>query len=431
MNTGRALRYWCAPFALATAALTMPPAAADSDVVFTDREIDTLLRMSPLKPKKLLDPTNTFCGNMAAQRFGRALFFDKRLSSNESESCATCHDPQAGWAGGDDVERSGHKAGRHTPSLWNVAYYRWYNWDGSTDSLWAQALGPIENEQELANNRVGIARTIQRDSDLREAYVELFGAIPASIAPGRLPVSGRPVPREPDHPDHRRWLSMSADQREEVTRVFVNVGKAIAVFEATIVSANAPFDRFVEGLRADHAGKLSAISPQAKRGLKLFLGKGKCVLCHSGPNFSDGEFHNVFLDSRADSDLGRWSGIDRLRQSEFNALSTFNDGAPGETERWVEYVVRSPETKSKFKTPTLRNIRSSAPYMHTGELETLDDVLDHYDGIGKRMDKEQRHIELVLSELTLSKAQKRDLIAFLYSLTDEGYLEQGDVIANR
>jgi cytochrome c peroxidase len=273
-------------------------------------------------------------------------------------------------------------------------------------------LGPIENEQELANNRVDIARTMQRDSDLREAYVQLFGAIPASIAPGRLPVSGRPLPQKPDHPDHRRWLSMSADQREEVNRVFVNVGKAIAAFEATIVSANAPFDRFVEGLRTKHSGKLAAISPPAKRGLKLFLGKGKCVLCHSGPNFSDGEFHNVFLDRRADSDLGRWSGIDRLRQSEFHALSTFSDDAPGEAVRWVEYVVRSPETKAKFKTPTLRNILSSAPYMHTGELETLDDVLDHYDGIGKRMDEEEGRIELVLSGLTLSHAEKRDLIAF-------------------
>jgi cytochrome c peroxidase len=103
------------------------PAAADSDVVFTDREIHTLLRMSPLNPKKLLDPTNNFCSNKAAQRLGRALFFDKRLSSSGSESCATCHDPRTGWAGGDDIERSGHKAGRHTPALWNVAYYRWYN----------------------------------------------------------------------------------------------------------------------------------------------------------------------------------------------------------------------------------------------------------------------------------------------------------------
>lgn len=127
MNTGGALRYWCAPLALATGALMVMPAAADSDVVFTDREIHTLLRMSPLNPKKLLDPTNNFCGNKAAQRLGRALFFDKRLSSSGSESCATCHDPRTGWAGGDDIERSGHKAGRHTPALWNVAYYRWYN----------------------------------------------------------------------------------------------------------------------------------------------------------------------------------------------------------------------------------------------------------------------------------------------------------------
>jgi cytochrome c peroxidase len=435
MNRRRAGRRWAqvlgSTLVLALGTVVAQPQAGGDGVAFTEREIRTLLRMSPLDAGKMRDPTNAYDGNEAAQRFGETLFFDTRMSASGEQSCAGCHDPLRGWAGGDAAERLGRPAGRHTPGLWNVAYHRWYNWDGSADSLWAQSLGPMENERELANTRVGIARTIQQELDLRAAYEALFGPIPEVIAPRRLPASGRPVAGDPEHPDHRSWLSLTAAQRAQVDWLVVNLGKAIAAFEATIVSSDAPFDRFVEGLRTGDPARLAAITPRAKRGLKLFLDKGRCVSCHSGPNFSDGEFHNAFLGNDSDPDLGRWNGIDRLRESPFNALSAFNDAATGESMNWVSYVVRSSETKRRFKTPTLRNLVSSAPYMHTGQLATLEDVLNHYDGIGEAMDEEERHVELVLESLRLSAEEKRDLIAFLHSLTDEGLIHRLGIIAKR
>ena len=408
---------------LLSSAASRADGPSTSDPVFTPKELKTILSLSPLDRNKLIDPTNAYCSNPAARQFGKRLFFDKRLSKDADTACSTCHIPEKGWAGG---RISGGKESariRHTPSLWNVAYYRWYDWDGAADSLWAQCLGPIESPNELANTRIGIARMIQETPDLRGDYERIFGPIPDIVAPQRLPLSGRPVPEDRDDPDHRSWLSLTEAQRTAVNGIFVNVGKAIAAFESTIVSSDAPFDRFVEGLRGGDPRKLAAITAAAKRGLKLFLGEAKCVLCHSGPNFSDSEFHNLYLAGDDARDLGRWFGISRLRNEEFNFYSRFNDLGEGDAIPWVSYVVRAPTTKLQFKTPTLRNVMLSAPYMHTGEFATIEEVIEHYESIGESEGNDDRG-ESVLQSLALSQRQERDLIAFLATLTDDGFLTE-------
>lgn len=402
------------------AALAADDERGDS-TMFSDTEIRTILKMSPIDRSKLVDPTNRYCMDPAARRFGKRLFFDKRLSKDNDTACVSCHIPEKGWAGGDAGGHRKKAPKRHTPALWNVGYYRWYNWDGSADSLWAQSLGPIENTHELASTRVAVARVVQQNIELREAYEAIFGPIPAIIAPVRLPDSGRPVPQDPNHPDHRRWSELTLEQQAAVNALLANVGKAIAAFESSIISVNAPFDRFVEGLREGDVDRIAAISPAAKRGLKLFLGKAKCVTCHSGPNFSDSEFHHVFLGDDEEEDLGRWTGIERVRKSEFNFDSKFNDATSGQAVSWVSYVVRAPETKRQFKTPTLRNVMRSAPYMHTGQYETTEEVIEHYDTIDEAMDDNQ-HNEVVLSSLHLTDEEKQNIVAFLHGLTDESFL---------
>lgn len=270
----------------------------------------------------------------------------------------------------------------------------------------------------MAGSRVQVAVRIQTERDLYPAYVDLFGPVPAQIAPDRLPEQGRPVAQDPRHPLHRQWMSLSAAQRRAVDDLFVNVGKAIAAFEATIVSHSAAFDRFAAGLKSNDPGRMAALSTGAQRGLKLFLGKARCVLCHSGPNFSDGEFHNVYVSRAGENDYGRWDGVARVRASRFNFESRHNDAQPGQAFPWVRYVTRIPESKYQFKIPTLRDVAQRRSFMHNRRFRTLEAIIDFYDEIDEVV-KPQNHKDTTLISIGLSRREKENLLAFLRSLTDE------------
>lgn len=369
---------------LALAALAA--AAADHDsVTLTDLEVKRLLQHSPLPPPPP-DETNAKADDPQAARLGRALFFDTRLSGSGRLACASCHQPERSWTDGLSLSHGAGEGRRHTPSLWNVAYNRWYFWDGRADSLWSQALQPMESPREMAGSRDAAVRVVRGDARLRHAYEAVFGRFPAG--------SGRAT----------------------VTRVFVNMGKALEAFERTLLSRRAPFDLFVEALRAgDRAGQ-RALGPAAQRGAKLFVGRANCRVCHSGPTFSDGEFHDIGLPARG-GDAGRLEGIDRLRQGEFGAASEWSDGTDGPRAQYARYLARAPHTQGQFKTPTLRNVALTAPYMHDGRLASLADVLAHYSVLPDR-GAPGPHQENVLTPLALTPAERADLIAFLESLTD-------------
>ena len=356
---------------------------------FTPAEVRRILQHSPL-PAPPRDTSNARADDPAAARLGHFLFFDPRLSGDGHLSCASCHDPERGFTDGRALSEGARRGRRHTPALWNVAYNRWFFWDGRADTLWSQALKPLESPDEMAGSRERIFRLVRDDGDLRGAYEAVFGAFP---------------PKE---------------DRASVNRVFVGVGKALAAHQRRIVSRNAPFDLFVDGLRAGDPVRMAALSEPARRGLKIFVGRGQCRTCHAGPNFTDGEFHDIGVPSAAGlpPDHGRADGVARLQKDEFQAGGAFSDDRQGDAARSTAFMDPFAPVRGQVKTPSLRNVAATAPYMHQGQLATLGDVLRYYSTLEGRTPPGP-HDEKILAPLGLDEGEMADLVAFLESLTGE------------
>ena len=394
-------------------------------LAFSDEEKLIIASLAGRNLQPLRDETNSISGNADAIAIGKSLFFDKRLSGDNQVSCASCHDPEKSWT--DDKEVSdirGTPLKRNTLSLWNLAWSRWYFWDGRADTLWLQALGPIESHIEQDGSRIKVARLMLEDADLRLAYERLFGKFPASLDLKKLPMSGKPVPENPEHPDQQAWNTLTPEQQQAVNHVFANTGKLIAAFEETIISNNSPFDHFTVGLQENDEDKQQALSLAAQRGLKLFIGKAKCYLCHSGPNLSDSEFHGVMTDSslekKSSNDQGRYAVIPELLNNEFNSKGPYSDAPAGKPGK-LEYVYRSIELRDKFKTPILRNIAQTAPYMHTGEVADLKTVIKGCNLSAIKLGT-KKHLEVSLLAKELNEVERKDLEEFLNALTDEDFL---------
>lgn len=403
------------------------PAPRAAMGIFTPEEIEIINTFSPLPPPPP-DPTNRVCDDPAAARLGQFIFFDKRFSGSGRVSCASCHEPERDWTDGIDVPHGFSPDLRHVPSLWNVAYNRWYFWDGRADSLWSQALDPLEHPNEHGGSRWQYARLIHDDAELRRAYEAIFGAMPDMSDRSRFPSKAPATPGAP------------ADA-EAVNVVFANIGKALAAYQRKLVSRRAPFDVFVEGLNDGDPKKLAALSESAQRGLKLFIGRGNCRSCHHGPNFTDGEFHNTGIAAfdPERQDLGRFQGINRLLNSPFNALGPYCDDPTAREHHPTSFLVNQVERRGEFKTPSLRNVAETSPYMHRGQIETLREVVEFYstltlpgadmspqavaarEAAARRAGAGHTHgggAEHVLTPLHLSKGEIDDLVAFLRSLTD-------------
>jgi cytochrome c peroxidase len=383
----------------------------------TAEERARVLELSPLPPPPR-DPTNAHEDDPRAARLGQALFFDRRLSKTGTISCAHCHDPARGWSDGRARAIGLDQVQRHTPTLWNVAQNRWFFWDGRKDSLWSQALAPLEDPAEHAGSRLQYAHLVAADGRYRAAYERVFGALPELSDPERFPPLGRPVPGVPEHPHARAWNGMNAADRDAVDRIFVNLGKALAAYQRRIVSRRAPFDVFVEGLREGDARKRAALSPAAVRGLQLFLGKARCHTCHDGPYFSDLEFHDDRvppLDPTQEPDSGRHAGIALVLDDPFNGLGRHSDD-PGAGRTKLAYLARTNHNRRELKTPTLRNVAVTAPYMHQGQLATLAEVVRFYSTLEGALAPHPE--ERLVEPLGLSPEEQADLVAFLESLTD-------------
>jgi cytochrome c peroxidase len=386
-------------------------------IALTDRERKLVLSLSPL-PAPAKDSTNSADGNPDAIGLGVNLFFDKRLSGDGRFACASCHEPKLGWSDGLAVAVASETGTRNTPSLWNVAIHRWFFWDGHADSLWSQALKPIENGAEMNGSRLAVAHLIASDQKLRSGYQAAFGPLPDFSDAERFPPTGGPQAN--DGTRQARWWSMAAQDRDAVTRVFVNAGKAIAAWEATIRSGPTAFDRFVADLRA---GKLDsqAMSLSAQRGLKIFVGKGDCVLCHSGPYFTNLEFHDVRvppLATGAVRDPGRALGVQRLSEDEFIAAGPHSDDAEGPRAQQLFYLNPEGGLRGHFKTPSLRNVATTAPYMHQGQFKTLHEVVRYYSTLEGAVEPgDPAHVEKLIRPLQLNDSEIDDVVAFLESLT--------------
>ena len=258
---------------------------------------------------------------------GRRLFNDRRLSNDQTVACSTCHEPSRAFAGREPQSRGvvGRVGRRNAPALINRAWGTSFSWDGRIGTLEEQVLRPIEDPNEMD---LSIDRAAAR-----------VGLSPTTIA------------------------------------------RALATYVRSIMSGNAPYDRFV-------SGDTSALGSNARLGMQLFRGKGNCTACHTGPTFTDEQFHNTGI---------AW-----------DAASSFLDEGRAA-------VTRRREDRGAFKTPTLRDVERSAPYMHDGSLRTLEDVIDYYDRGGNR----HSQLDPEVRPIGLTEPEKRALVAFLRSLTGE------------
>jgi cytochrome c peroxidase len=396
-----------------------PPPAPDDRVAFTADEILRIYRRSPLGDLPL-DPTNRVADSAPAAALGQFLFFDTNLSANSEVACATCHQPARGFSDGRAVATGLAPGKRNTPTLLNAALNHWFFWDGRADSLWSQALQPLEGPREEGGDRLHIAHRIAADGALSAAYQRVFGKLPPLADTARFPLHARPDP-DPRSALAEAWQAMAPADCTEINRVFSNLGKAIEAYERGLVSGLSPFDTYVEGLRTGDSSKTAALSPAAARGLKLFVGAANCGACHTGPALSDGEFHNLGLPllPGAEPDPGRAEGTTLLRADIFNAAGTFSDQPTVTAKQRLGFLPPPQSQLGAFKTPTLRNVALTAPYMHDGRFGTLPEVLEFYAqgkaaSHGRLLGTRDANLTLVPA---LTPDQRADLLAFLMALT--------------
>jgi len=278
----------------------------------------------------------------AKVELGKQLYFDGRLSKSGAISCAFCHNPGTGFA--DPRQTSigigGGVGGRQAPTVYNTAFNHLQFWDGRARSLEEQAIGPIQNPIEMGETHENVVRKLGKIKGYQQQFGAVFGT--------------------------------------EVN--LQGIAEAIAAYERTVISTNSSFDRYV-------AGDTKAMDEASVRGMALFKGKARCILCHNGPNFTDNQFHNLGVPQAGPlkEDLGRYN------------------------------VTKAEKDKAAFKTPTLRSIIETAPYMHDGALKTLEEVVDFLNAGGGA----NSNLSPLVKPLNLTPEEKTDLVAFLKALTGE------------
>jgi cytochrome c peroxidase len=327
----------------------------------------SLASLPPL-PK---DPSNKYADDPGAAALGKKLFFDRRFSANGKVSCGTCHMPEMSFTDALPLAKGMGTTTRRTMPLIGSAYSAWFFWDGRKDSLWSQAIGPIESAVEHGFTRSMCAHLVT--DKYKSEYEQIFGKLPKidhkSCPPLASPGTGNPAAL-------KAWKAMKPADRDSVSRIYANIGKAIASYVRQILPQPAPFDRYVEAVaKNDFEAADRLISHDAVEGLRLFTGKAKCTNCHMGPLFTNSSFHNVGLSS---PDKGRAEGISKVLSDEFNCLGKYSDAKPDECPELRFIDTKKAKYAGAFKTPTLRNVAERPPYMHDGQMKTLAEVLNFY-----------------------------------------------------
>ena len=405
------------------------PGKGDAGSTFSEVELEVILHeLSSLPAEPPSDPSNQFADDAAAASLGQKLFFETAYSRPDGPigpvSCATCHIPDKGFQ--DDRSNTSQGIGftsRHAPTLFNAAYGAsgsgtvWQFWDGRKDSLWAQALGPPENPLEMGSTRCKVALVVY--DKYKSEYEKVFGRMPEL-----RDTAGNPVIPEAGEAGNPACDPSNAIVKVLATPVYVNFGKAIAAYERRIISRNSRFDQFYEEITTG-VPTSDKLSEQEILGLKLFVGKGGCVSCHKGSNFSDWQFHSTGI-SQAGANLppedrGRADGILKVVRDEFNCTSEWSDHGDKANCEVSDLASRIADTGSDptalgaFKTPSLRSVSLSAPYFHTGTLTTLDEVIDLYDRGGDASGF-VGSVDENIRQLNLTDEEKQQLSAFLRAL---------------
>src|SRR3984957_1298433 len=384
-------------FLAATGSAALPAATAQSGAAHGALDVTTQeQRLDALRPANAGVPTGVYpvawasiyvpADNQLTQdriALGRKLYFDTRLSSDGTVSCATCHDVSRGFTDRRNVSEGvgDHLGRRSAPTTMNAALFQSMFWDGRAATLEDQAKLPILNPIEMGHpDGASAVKALEADP----AYVGLFQ---------------KAYSRGPNYED---------------------VGRAIATFERTLIFLNAPFDKYV-------TGDSSAISPAAQRGLVLFGGKARCVSCHmlngSNPLGTDNLFHNIGVSARTQNfeELAK-KGLAAIKngadERSLDNLALETDLS--ELGRFI--TTRNRSDIGAFKTEQLRNVGVTAPYMHDGSLRTLWDVVDHYNKGGET----NPYLDGGIEPLNLSEAEIDDLVAFLFTLTDSRFAAQNE-----
>lgn len=351
---------------------------------WSEAEVETLrsLWIGSLRPLPL-DTSNSVANDPRAASLGHRLFFDPGLSGTGGVSCSTCHQPERRFTDGLPKGQAIGTSKRNTPSIIGAAYSPWLYWDGRKDSLWSQALSPLEDPAEHGGRREQYVEFIAADPIYRPMYEAVFGELPG----------------------------LAGDIA--VNTVFANIGKAIAAYERLLMPGPSRFDRYVEAVIAGDPGlQLTIFSEDEVAGLRLFINEAACTQCHNGPLFTNHEFHNtgVLSFSGEVPDKGRVAGVRQVLADPFNCTGPYNDAADQVCAE-LTYTRTGSELIGTFRTPSLRNLKNTAPFMHKGQIETLAEVLQHYNDAPLAM---IGHNEA--KPLGLNGRELRQLEAFLNTL---------------
>ena len=369
-------------------AITITGGYSDSSsaLEFSAEEKAIIASFGPWPPETISDSSNLLSGNPVAIQFGEALFFDHALGGESHLSCASCHDPGKAFTDGQTLGQGRSQLIRNTPTLVNLAGNRWFGWGGESDSLWSQSIRPILSPQEMSGSAESVRQLIIGQIRYVDYYAELFNRHPES---------------------------------DDAQIVLVNVAKALAAYQETIVTGRTAFDEFRDAILSDNQAQADKYPINAQHGLKIFIGKGQCFLCHQGPNFSNREFADIGIDFFIEGgvDSGRYQGIREVKKSPYNLLGEFNDGNAAANGLAVRHVKLQHRNWGEFKIPGLREVSETAPYMHNGSLPDLRSVILHYSDI----DESRLHSdgEKILRPLHLSEADIESLIEFLKSLATQ------------
>jgi cytochrome c peroxidase len=389
-------------------------AGEDLDAPWTQAELKILesLRLDEASPPPP-SPGNKVADDPAAARLGRALFFDAGLSRRADLSCARCHLPERYFTDGLRQAAGTSPLAHNTPSLVGVAAYPFLTWNGRADSVWSQALDSVERPREMGRARTGVARHVYLHH--REAFEAVFGPMPDLEDAERFPDPATPHEGAGYEPGRRAWATMSAEDQVAVERVFANFGKALEAWQRTLRHRAAPFDRYVAALLQGDPSGGNHLSPGARRGLRLFIGKAGCVECHHGPLLTDFQFHNVGVPPPPlglAARPGRDEGAHQLLRSPFRCGGPYSDTTDCEELRYLDPTFQ--DFVGAFRTPSLRNVEQTAPYMHAGQFLTLDEAVEFY----RRLPGQpaEGHRVPILRRLG-STVPNRELVLFLRSLT--------------
>jgi cytochrome c peroxidase len=349
----------------------------------TPDEVTAILAHGPWPPPFTPDPTNRHSGDPIAIALGHRLFSDPRLSPDGSRSCASCHRPDRGF--GDGLARSRSTTGapldRNAPGLRDARLHHWFGWDGGADSLWAFVIRPLGDPREIGASAAHLERVLATDPAL--ACLSRAAAAPPGGDALRVAVS--------------KWL---------------------AAYIETLDSPRTRFDDFRDALALGDADAARGFPADALRGLRRFVGDGRCSLCHLGPAFTNGEFHDIgrpFMAAPGRPDPGRHGGVRTVAADPFNRLGTWSDARDPSVAVRTRHLVPLHRNFGEFRVPGLRGALQTGPYTHDGSLDSLPAVIAHYSELP--IDRLHTDGEALLRPLRLDPEAAADLAAFLGTLT--------------